>query len=105
MGASGKVGRMKGLLTGLSLPRLKRSVILGVKSLWMHRLRSMLTALCQTLGIPFTDQMLSWPKGPRESDGIWAPHWYDAVSDSTGFKPYEERPVDLPPGLEPLVEA
>ena len=30
-------------------------------------------------GIPFTDRMLSWPTGPRDSDGVWAPHWYAAV--------------------------
>ncbi|MEM7565962.1 MAG: HAD family hydrolase, partial [Pseudomonadota bacterium] len=31
--------------------------------------------------------MLSWPAGPRESDGVWAPAWYDAVLASTGFGP------------------
>jgi hypothetical protein len=35
--------------------------------------------LCDWLGIPFTDRMLSWPPGPRASDGVWAPHWYAAV--------------------------
>ena len=44
--------------------------------------------LCDWLGIPFTDRMLSWPPGPRDSDGVWAPHWYDAVLASTGFEPY-----------------
>jgi hypothetical protein len=34
-----------------------------------------LRALCEWLGIPFSDRMLHWPKGPRDSDGIWAPHW------------------------------
>jgi hypothetical protein len=29
--------------------------------------------------------MLQWPKGPRDSDGIWAPHWYTHVWESTGF--------------------
>jgi hypothetical protein len=44
--------------------------------------------LCDWLGITFTDRMLSWPRGPRHSDGVWAPHWYSAVWASTGF----ERP-------------
>src|SRR5215216_152583 len=35
--------------------------------------------LCDWLGISFTDQMLSWPPGPRESDGVWAEHWYATV--------------------------
>ena len=49
-----------------------------------------LRLLCGRLGIAFTERMLSWPAGPRASDGIWAPHWYAAVWKSTGF----ERPRD-----------
>jgi hypothetical protein len=33
------------VFSGLSVARLKRAVRLGVKSLWLHRLRSLLTAL------------------------------------------------------------
>jgi hypothetical protein len=51
--------------------------------------------LCDWLGIAFTDAMLSWPAGPRESDGVWAPHWYDAVLASTGFEPHRPREVHL----------
>ncbi len=29
--------------------------------------------------------MLAWPAGPRASDGVWAPAWYEAVERSTGF--------------------
>ena len=50
-----------------------------------------LRALCAGLAIPFTDRMLTWPAGPRASDGIWAPHWYAAVWKSTGFEPPRER--------------
>jgi hypothetical protein len=46
-----------------------------------------LRALCALLGIEFTPRMLHWPPGPRASDGIWAPHWYHAVWQSTGFDP------------------
>ena len=51
--------------------------------------------LCDWLGVPFTDRMLSWPAGPRESDGVWAPHWYAAVWRSTGFEPWRPREVEL----------
>ena len=51
--------------------------------------------LCDWLGIAFTDAMLAWPAGPRASDGVWAPHWYDAVRASTGFAPHRPRRVDL----------
>ena len=51
--------------------------------------------LCDRLGLGFTDAMLHWPAGPRESDGVWAPHWYDAVHRSTGFEPWRRREFDL----------
>ena len=54
-----------------------------------------LRTLCTTLGIPFSERMLSWPAGARDSDGVWAPHWYDAVWKSTGFEPWRERRVEL----------
>jgi hypothetical protein len=51
--------------------------------------------LCDWLGIEFTDRMLRWPEGLRDSDGVWAPHWYDAVARSTGFEPWRPRAIDL----------
>lgn len=55
--------------------------------------------LCDRFGLPFTepirDAMLHWPPGPRDSDGVWAPHWYDAVLSSTGFESYRPREVHL----------
>ena len=47
--------------------------------------RAVLARLCQRLGLPFDRAMLRWPPGPRDSDGVWAPHWYAAVWQSTGF--------------------
>ncbi|MDZ7812538.1 MAG: HAD family hydrolase [Ideonella sp.] len=54
-----------------------------------------LQTLCHHLGIAFMPSMLSWPAGPRPSDGIWAPHWYDAVWRSTGFEPWRLRQPKL----------
>lgn len=59
--------------------------------------------LCDYAEVPFTDAMLSWPAGPRASDGVWAPYWYDAVQRSTGFEPYRRRRVDLTPEGEAVV--
>jgi hypothetical protein len=65
--------------------------------------RAALAALCDALGIPFDPAMLSWPTGPRPSDGVWARYWYDSVWRSTGFGPYREpADDDLPAELEPL---
>ncbi len=49
--------------------------------------RGTLTALCEALGVSFDPAMLAWPAGPRDTDGVWAPAWYDAVERSTGFGP------------------
>jgi hypothetical protein len=51
--------------------------------------------LCDWAGLPFTPRMLSWPAGPRDSDGVWAPHWYGAVQRSTGFEPRRPRHLEL----------
>ncbi|MGE0765399.1 MAG: hypothetical protein AB7L90_02950 [Hyphomicrobiaceae bacterium] len=52
-----------------------------------------LAALCGRLGITFSQSMLAWPAGRRESDGIWAPVWYANVERSTGFGPADARPL------------
>jgi hypothetical protein len=57
--------------------------------------RGTLSALCTSLGIPFSERMLHWPPGPRASDGVWAPHWYAAVERSTGFAPHREQQPKL----------
>ena len=49
--------------------------------------RGTLGKLCAALDIPFDEAMLAWPAGRRDSDGVWAPAWYDAVEASTGFGP------------------
>lgn len=54
-----------------------------------------LRVLCAYFGIPFRDDMLHWRKGPRDSDGIWAPHWYAAVWNSTGFETQQPREIRL----------
>lgn len=54
-----------------------------------------LRALCAALGIGFSERMLHWPAGPRDSDGVWAPHWYAAVWRSTGFEPWRARQPQL----------
>lgn len=52
-----------------------------------------LEALCEHLGIAFMTRMLSWPAGPRETDGAWAPYWYDTVWKSTGFVTPSQKPA------------
>lgn len=54
-----------------------------------------LRALCSWLEIDFSPRMLHWPRGPRASDGIWAPYWYAHVWDSTGFEAPVQREIEL----------
>lgn len=61
-----------------------------------------LAQLCLRLEMSFDDRMLSWDKGPIPEDGIWAPHWYHAVHESTGFAPYCAK-EDFPEHLQPLL--
>jgi hypothetical protein len=57
--------------------------------------RAMLEAICARLEIEFVPAMLSWRKGARDSDGVWAKHWYDSVWNSSGFAAYREKDCQL----------
>jgi len=52
-----------GLISGVSLVRLKRTVRLGMRSLWLHRLRSLLTALGIVFGVCSVIAMLAIGEG------------------------------------------
>jgi len=59
--------------------------------------RRTLELLCNAVGVEFSEAMLSWPPGLRETDGIWAKHWYGEVATSTTFR----RPAARDPGPVP----
>jgi hypothetical protein len=67
--------------------------------------RHVLKALCEACGIAFDEAMLSWPKGPKPFDGVWATHWYNSVWQSTGFAKSDLKPVELPPHLAKIADA
>jgi len=58
--------------------------------------REMLSLLCQRFGVDFSESMLSWPAGPRATDGVWAKYWYHEVEKSTGFRPYKAKNEEVP---------
>lgn len=64
-----------------------------------------LRALCGTLGVSFNPRMLSWAPGPRASDGVWAPYWYNAVLRSSGFEPYRVRERQVPEEYRGIIDA
>jgi Sulfotransferase domain len=55
-----------------------------------------LRLLCDAVGVEFSDSMLSWPPGVRETDGIWAKHWYGEVAKTTSFRPYRPSHGEVP---------
>ena len=50
-----------------------------------------LSLFCSALAIAWDPAMLSWQPGLRDTDGVWAAHWYDAVARSSGFGSPDER--------------
>ena len=66
--------------------------------------KSQLQQLCSNLGIEFQEAMLSWKKGPRPEDGVWAKYWYSSIHNSTGFMRYKEKKEPFPEALLPLLK-
>lgn len=64
----------------------------------------MLRKLCAALDLNFDRAMLCWKAGRRESDGVWAKHWYGAVEKSTGFAPYKVDDTPLPAWMNGLLD-
>jgi len=65
--------------------------------------KHVLTTLCNRLGLPFEETMLSWEQGGHPSDGVWAPHWYHNVHRSEGFAPYQPKREPFPKALETVL--
>ncbi len=63
-----------------------------------------LERLCRALGIEYTPSMLGWPRGPRPTDGVWAPAWYHSVERSTGFETRGLGSAVLPASLQRLAD-
>jgi Sulfotransferase domain len=63
-----------------------------------------LRLLCGAIGIEFDDAMLSWSPGLRDTDGIWAKHWYGEVARSTSFQPYRSKNEPVPEQFRRLHE-
>lgn len=63
-----------------------------------------LRLLCDALAIDFYPEMLNWPAGPRETDGVWAKHWYASVEKSSGFGKFVPKDVEVPRGCEGILE-
>ena len=65
---------------------------------------SILSVLCESIGIPFSKRMLSWDPGPRNCDGLWGKYWYDSVWKSSGFSPPTPKDGELSEHLHSVLE-
>ena len=64
--------------------------------------RAILQVFCKQIGIPFSEKMLLWPSGKRNTDGVWGSHWYGNVEQSTGFQPFQETTEEVPDRYEKI---
>jgi len=60
--------------------------------------------LCKNLNIRFSKKMLSWPKGKRNSDGIWSKVWYKNVKLSNTFSKYKNENIYVPKKYKKIYE-
>ena len=79
----------------------QRPLIIDAKDILQNPER-ILRLLCHAIGVAFDEAMLAWPPGLRETDGVWAKHWYDEVARSTSFQPYRARNEAVPERLRKI---
>jgi len=70
--------------------------------IFLEKPGEILTQICEKLNMGFDTKMLSWKKGPKSYDGIWAKHWYHSIHKSEGFHAYNTRDHEFPVELEKL---
>ena len=63
-----------------------------------------LRLLCKAVGVEFSELMLSWPPGLRETDGVWAKYWYGEVAKTTSFQPRRPRGEEVPKRLREIYD-
>tara|TARA_B100000579_G_scaffold434379_1_gene455167 strand:+ start:914 stop:1639 length:726 start_codon:yes stop_codon:yes gene_type:complete len=78
-------------------------VIINAKDVLMNP-QKILSEICRIMQIEFDDRMLYWPAGKRDTDGVWAPHWYSEVEKTTGFQPYSDKNIVLDSKWEDIYE-
>lgn len=66
--------------------------------------KKVMKELCDQLDLNFEEAMLSWPKGGRVEDGIWAKHWYKNVHNSTGFELQRKKKRVMPEHCKALYQ-
>ena len=73
----------------------KKILVVDAKDL-SEKPEIILKKICKKINIPFTEKMLNWPKGRRDSDGIWEKIWYKNVKSSTSFNKILNKEYEIP---------
>ena len=73
----------------------KKILVIDAKDL-SEKPEIILKKICKKINIPFTEKMLNWPKGRRDSDGIWEKIWYKNVKSSTSFNKILNKEYKIP---------
>ena len=73
----------------------KKILVIDAKDL-SEKPEIILKKICKKINIPFTEKMLNWPKGSRDSDGIWEKIWYKNVKSSTSFNKILNKEYEIP---------
>ena len=73
----------------------KKPIIINAEDLSINP-KKVLECLCKNLKINFSEKMLSWPKGKRDSDGLWEKVWYKNVQSSSKFEKLTNNNANIP---------
>jgi hypothetical protein len=88
-------------LTGQDIPVVDSAAVLANPE-------KMIPAMCEALNVKCDEEtksaMLKWPQGRRDSDGVWAEHWYHSVEKSTGFASNKPSDFELGPEQQAVVD-
>jgi hypothetical protein len=79
-----------------------RSPVVVDSGLLLENPDIVISKVCSLLDIPYYEEMLHWPAGPKSYDGVWAKYWYDNVHRSTGFQRQATSNRPLPDYLKTL---
>ncbi len=88
----------------------KNPLVINSKDLIINPAK-VLKSICAYVDVPYSEKMLSWQPGLQNSNLFFAGSlssygypWYSTVASSGGFLAYEEKEIDFPNELMPLLE-
>ena len=82
----------------------ERAAVVTAESLFAQPMAT-LRALCDVLELTWQPEMLTWQKGGRPEDGVWAKYWYEGVHRSSGWEARQLIQDEVPPSLAELRES